>query len=167
MRGILKQEPCPLCNHFQGALVLGYSADLIALYNHFADTETALQRAKQTINRLASFALWLQGSRITFCLLAQLWPSQWFWWTRINVSWHISLLVTDPNNLTLLNFLSWGTGQACHEPNWTNRVDAHMYMTAQLPRSQTFLWSVFSCQISLRYCHTVRGIRIFVISPED
>lgn len=101
--GILKQEPCPRCNYFQGMLAIHHLADLIALYNHFADTETAPQRAKQTINKLVSFALWLQVSRVTFCLLVQLWPSWWFWWTRINISWHISLPVTDHNILTLLN----------------------------------------------------------------
>lgn len=77
-------------------------------YNHFADMETAPQRAKQTINKLVSFALWLQVSRVTFCLLVQLWPSWWFWWTRINIIWHISLLVTDHNILALLNSLMLG-----------------------------------------------------------
>jgi len=57
MWGILKQKPCPLCKHFQGEFAIDYFADLIALYNHFPDTETAPQRAKQAMNSLASFAL--------------------------------------------------------------------------------------------------------------
>lgn len=106
--GIPKQEPCPRCNHFQAVLAVHPLADLIALYNHLPDMETAPQRAKQTINKLVSFALWLQVSRVTFCLSVLQWPSWWFWWARINISWHISLLLSDHNILTLFNSLNLG-----------------------------------------------------------
>lgn len=44
---------------------------------------------------------WSLTARVTCCLLVQLWPSRWFQWASAKVAWHISVLVTDFNTLTL------------------------------------------------------------------
>lgn len=83
-------------------------------------------------------------------------------WHQCQLEHFCSLTLTI--SLCLI-FWCWQSGQANHEHTWTNKVDTHKYITTQLLlRYETFLWSVFLCQISLRYSYPVRGIRIFVIS---